>query len=190
MGQFGRIPYLPFVTDFIIDQAGDSTVRLAAAGDTAALARLIERHYAPMARVAYAITGDAELARDATQAAWAIAWRRLASLRDETQVLAWLVAIAGNEARKIVQRRRPSVVVDLSRVVETATAGDPADGIDVVDLERALAALKPEDRMLLALRFRGGLDSAEIASHLGLSASGVRSRLSRLIERLRVELDR
>jgi DNA-directed RNA polymerase specialized sigma24 family protein len=34
------------------------------------------------------------------------------------------------------------------------------------------------------------MDSSEIASELGISASGVRSRLSRLIERLRQELER
>jgi DNA-directed RNA polymerase specialized sigma24 family protein len=42
---------------------------------------------------------------------------------------------------------------------------------------------------LLALRFAAGLDSSQIAEQLGLSASGVRSRLSRLIERLRLDLD-
>lgn len=81
------------------------------------------------------------------------------------------------------------MVVDLSAAFAVPGAGDPADAIATVDLARALRGLKPDDRSLLALRFVAGLDSTEIAAHLGVSASGVRSRLSRLIERLRTDLD-
>ena len=39
------------------------------------------------------------------------------------------------------------------------------------------------------MRFVGGLDSTQIGEQAGMSASGVRSRLSRLLERLRKDLD-
>lgn len=168
----------------------DMMVRLAAGGDEAAFARLVETHHAAMARVAYVICGDADLARDAVQTAWGIAWRRLASLRDPAQVRAWLVAIAANEARGIHRRgrgRAPTVTLD--NVLEASGGADPAEGIAVVDLRRVLARLAPDDRTLLALRYVSGLDSTEIATQLGMSASGVRSRLSRLLEKLRMELD-
>jgi RNA polymerase sigma-70 factor, ECF subfamily len=169
--------------------ATDGTARLAASGDEAAFARLVDRHHASMARVAYAITGDVEAARDATQIAWATAWRRLHSLRDHSQVRAWLVAIAANEARQQLRKRGDRTIVDLSEALDAAPGADPADQIGVVDLARALARLKPEDRALLALRFAAGLNATEIAAQLHLSPSGVRSRLARLIERLRTELD-
>ena len=169
--------------------ATDATVRLAASGDEMAFARLVERHHASMARVAYAVCGDAETAADATQGAWGIAWRRLSSLRDQSQVRSWLVAIAANEARQAVRKRGRRIVVDISESMDAAPGADPADRIGSVDLARALSGLKPDDRALLALRFVAGLDSTEIAAQLGLSSSGVRSRLARLIERLRRELD-
>ncbi len=142
-----------------------------------------------MIRVAYAITGDAEAAGDAAQGAWTIAWRRLHTLRNRDQVRAWLVAIAANEARQAVRKRGRWSVVDISETLDAAPGADPVDRIGSVDLGRALARLKPDDRTLLALRFVAGLDSTEIAAQLGLSPSGVRSRLARLIERLRRELD-
>jgi RNA polymerase sigma-70 factor (ECF subfamily) len=169
--------------------ATDSTVRLAAAGDEAAFARLVDRHHASMAKVAYAVCGDAETARDATQQAWEIAWRRLPTLRDHAQVRNWLVAIAANEARQAVRRRRIRPVVDISDRLDAAPGADPADRIGAVDLARVLARLQPDDRALLAMRFLAGLDATEIADGLHLSPSGVRSRLARLIERLRTELD-
>ena len=101
----------------------------------------------------------------------------------------WLVSIAANEARQLVraQRRRP--VVDISDTLPSDDRSDPAGLIGLVDLQRALAGLKPDDRRLLALRFVAGLDSTEIAHYTGLSASGVRSRLARVITRLRTDID-
>jgi RNA polymerase sigma factor (sigma-70 family) len=166
-----------------------ATVRLAAQGDEAAFTRLVFEHRGSMARVAFVICGDPEATRDAVQSAWSIAWRRLHTLRDPDQVRSWLIAIAANEARQVIrgQRRRP--VVDISDAIQHGAGGDPADAIGLVDLQRALAHLKPDDRRLLALRFVAGLDSTEIARHTGISASGVRSRLARLIDRLRSDID-
>lgn len=167
----------------------ESTVRLAAAGDEAAFSRLVTEHHGSMARVAFVVCGDAEVAQDAVQAAWAIAWRKLRSLRDPAQVRPWLVAIAANEARGAIRRRRRQPVVDISVVLDRHGSPDPADAIELVDLERALRRLKPDDRSLIALRYVAGLDATEIASQLGISPSGVRTRLARAIDRLRMDLD-
>jgi RNA polymerase sigma-70 factor (ECF subfamily) len=166
----------------------EATVRSAATGDEAAFARLVTEHHASMARVAFVISGDAETTLDAVQSAWAIAWRRMGSLRDPSQVRAWLVAIAANEARQIMRRRRRERVVDISQHVAGIERGYPAASSDVVDLDRALRGLKAEERSLLAMRYAAGLDSSEIARQIGMSASGVRSRLARLLERLREDL--
>ncbi len=168
----------------------ESTVQLAAAGDEAAFARLVTAYDAAMARVAYVVTGDKDLTRDAVQAAWTIAWRRLDSLRDPSQVRAWLVAIAANQARSAMRHRRRYAVTDISSALREMNPGaDPADAITALDVRRALAMLGPDDRALVALRYIAGLDSVEIAQYMGISASGVRSRLSRVIGRLRAEID-
>jgi RNA polymerase sigma-70 factor (ECF subfamily) len=166
-----------------------TTLELAAGGDETAFARLVSDHHGAMARVAYVICGDAETARDATQNAWSIAWRRLRTVRQPERLHAWLVAIAANEARQALRRRRRQPVVDISAALGTDAGGDPGETIAVVDLQQALVGLTPDERRLLALRFVAGLDSAEIGRHLGMSASGVRSRLARLVERLRSEMD-
>ncbi len=184
------MPHLPSVTDLTIPDTspGTATVRLAAAGDERAFAHLVTEYHPSMARVAYAITGNADTAADAVQAAWVIAWRRLGGLRDHGSVRAWLVAIAANEARQQIRRQGGRVILDIS-ATDLPGRGDPADGIATIDLARVIRGLKPDDRALLALRYVAGLDSTEIAAQLGGSASGVRSRLARLVERLRLELD-
>ena len=163
--------------------------QLAAAGDAAAFGRLVTRHHAEMARVAYVVTGDAALAEDAVQSAWLACWARLPSLRDPLRVRPWLFAIVLNEARQIMRRRRRVAMVelDLNAGATTSTA-DPAVGIGRLDLVRALAHLAPDDRALLALRYVAGLDAVELGAVTGRSASGTRARLSRLTARLRREL--
>ena len=180
------------MTDLALAETGtiDQTVRLAASGDQVAFARLVAEHNGPMARVAYAIVGSTDSAADAVQSAWSIAWRRLPTLREEASVGPWLVAIAANEARQVLRRRGGRVLVDISDALDAAKDGDPADGIATLDLARALRTLRPDDRTLLALRFVAGLDSTQIARHLGGSPSGIRTRLSRVIDRLRKDLDR
>src|SRR4051794_9995995 len=146
LGHLRPVGHLPRMTDITIGDglAADATVRLAADGDEAAFARLVERHHPSMVKVAYAVCGDAEGARDATQNAWAIAWRRLPTLRDHTQVRAWLVAIAANEARQALRKGGRRVIVDISESLDAAPGADPADGIATVDLARALSGLKAD----------------------------------------------
>jgi RNA polymerase sigma-70 factor, ECF subfamily len=182
--------HLPVMTRTMSTEltATESMVDSAATGDEVAFARLVAEHHAAMARVAYVICGDPDMTSEVVQVAWGIAWRRLGSLRDPSRIRAWLVAIAANEARQAIRRRRRDRVTDVSVDVAALADGDPADALDVLDLGRVLRGLRPDDRALLAMRFAAGLDSNEIARELGMSASGVRSRLARLIDRLRADL--
>lgn len=177
------------MTSFALDSAAiAATVERAVAGDEFAFARIVGAYHLDLVRVAFVICDDESLAEDAAQAAWWIAWRKLASLRDPDRLKPWLVAVAANEARKLVRREHRYEVVELKVAIDPSTTANTARGIDDVDLANALARLKPEDRTLVALRYAADLDSSELAAVLGLSASGVRTRLSRLLDRLRREL--
>jgi RNA polymerase sigma factor (sigma-70 family) len=65
---------------------------------------------------------------------------------------------------------------------------NPADRVEDLDLARALDRLDADDRALLALRYVAGLNATELGRGLGMSASGTRRRLARLLKRLRTEL--
>lgn len=170
------------------EQRGDLLQR-AAAGDETAFARIVGAYHMDMRRVAFVVCRDAELAEDACQQAWQIAWRKLSTVREPTRLRSWLVAIAANEARKLSGRRRHGQVLEATLYPDWLASNDPGENIELLDLERAIGRLKDEDRVLLALRYRAGLDATEIASIRGVSASGVRARISRLLDRLRRELD-
>ncbi len=165
-------------------------VERAIAGDELAFTRIVAAHHDAMARVAFIVAGDLDLADEATAAAWAIAWRRLGSLRDPEKLRSWLVSIAANEARGLARARRRHHVVELDVAADLAADDmDPDRHVDDVDLANALSRLGADDRTLLALRYVAGFDSFEIARATGRSASGTRARLARLLARLRTELD-
>jgi RNA polymerase sigma factor (sigma-70 family) len=161
----------------------------ACAGDEAAFTRLVAAYHQDLVRVAFAITGDPDMAADAAQLAWNRAWRKLSSVRDANQVRSWLVAIAANEARQLLRRQRRRTVVEIQVAPEPGPR-TTEQSVSRVDLANALGRLNPEDRELLALRYVLGLDATEIATLRRNSASGTRARLARVLARLREELDR
>jgi RNA polymerase sigma factor (sigma-70 family) len=165
-------------------------MRLAADGDEIAFARIVDAHHGDMSSVCFVVTGgDAELTAEAVQSAWPIAWSKLHTIREPERLRPWLISIAVNEARQLARRRRRGRVLEISVAVDqTAVTPDPAARASDIDLRNALARLKPEDRTLIALRYVAGFDSTELARVTGMSPSGTRARLARLLGRLRSEL--
>jgi RNA polymerase sigma factor (sigma-70 family) len=165
-------------------------MRLAADGDEVAFARIVDAHHADMSSVCFVVTGgDVELAAEAVQSAWPIAWRKLDTIRDPERLRPWLISIAVNEARQLARRSRRGRVLEIAVAQDAAaTSPDPGSRTDDIDLRNALTRLKAEDRALIALRYVAGFDSTELARAMGMSPSGTRARLSRLLSRLRSEL--
>lgn len=156
---------------------GPPTARLLARiarGDRAAFTQLVATHDSRMVRLSYLVCGDAKLARDATQNAWQRLWATPPSLRDESKLGSWLLSVAANEARQLARRQRVGRLREIG--AEAPSTADP----DISDT--------PADRELLGLRYLLELSSQEIGAVLGISAEGARSRVHRLLVRLRREL--
>jgi RNA polymerase sigma-70 factor (ECF subfamily) len=160
----------------------------AADGDEIAFACIVEAHHVDMRRVSFVICGDHDMAEDAVQQAWQIAWRKLATIRDPNRLRSWLVAIAANETRQLLRSRRRRPEVELEPEWHAAVSPAPEPDVHHIDLSRALAHLATEERALLAMRYVAGMNASEISAVAGGSPSTVRSRLARLLARLREEL--
>jgi RNA polymerase sigma factor (sigma-70 family) len=163
-----------------------SILERAVAGDEIAFGRIVAAYHDDVARIAYLVSGDLDVAQDAEQAAWAVAYRRLRDLRDPAALRAWLMSIAANEARQLVRSRR-------RRTVREIAVADPGGTVDVdqaalIDLAAALGRLDERDRTIFGMRYLAGFEPSEIARAMGMSATNVRVRLHRLRERLRREL--
>ena len=134
---------------------------------------------------ALAVTlGDSRLADEAVDEAMARAWEHWPKVGQYEQPAGWVYRVAFNWAtswRRKMARRPTRPVGALDRGTE--------DRVVDVDLEAGLASLRLEDRRLIVLRYYLEFTPTEIAETLGVPAGTVRSRLSRAMSALRVELE-
>jgi RNA polymerase sigma factor (sigma-70 family) len=170
-----------------------SLVAQAATGDEVAFERIVAAYHDDMARVCFVICRDVHLAQEAVQAAWTIAWRKLADVRDAERLRPWLLAVAANEARGLTRRRSRRSVREIRVELlpdrqDAPASGDPAEHVATVDLANALARLDLDDRAIVGMRYAVGLSAAEIGSAIGMTDRGVRARLARVLTRLGEDL--
>ena len=144
---------------------------------------LIVPYIPNLRRYARALVGDREGADDLVQDTLERAVRKFHLWRPG-DLRAWLFSIMHNvfvnqlKARKIA----PEVEIDeasLAAPIPTATS------VDVLDLQRALLGLAPEQREVLLLVALEDMTYAEVSTALGIPIGTVMSRLSRGRERLR-----
>jgi RNA polymerase sigma-70 factor (ECF subfamily) len=176
-----------------VSAVGESPSELAlllegvAARDETSFTRLVTLLDFDLLRLAFVISGDAELAQDAVQATWERLWNRPPVLRDPERIRSWLLSVAGNEARRTSKRRRRGRALEREQASYPSLA-DPSLRADAYDLADAIRRLPAVDRELLGLRYVLGLSSPEIATHIHLSPEGIRTRLRRALGRLREDL--
>jgi RNA polymerase sigma-70 factor (ECF subfamily) len=163
----------------------------------AAFDALYQAHLQPVHAYLLARTRDPELARDLAQETFLRAWRNIAEVGglETGRQRAWLVAVARNLVIDRGRRARTerAATERAGRLPDTAGAADPADqaqlGRDVAAVDRAIASLPEEQRVLLSLQVMGGLTSNEIGELLGQPAGTVRYRLNQVRRQLRTALE-
>jgi RNA polymerase sigma factor (sigma-70 family) len=155
----------------------------------------VRRHQSLAQRAAWLVTGSAEEAADATQEGFVKAWRALDRFREGAEFRPWLLRIVVNTARN---RRRSAWRFDAMRARATAEYGNPTavsaetTAMDHAEHDALIAALRRlggKDREVVACRYLLDLSEAETAEILGCARGTVKSRLSRALERLRVEME-
>jgi RNA polymerase sigma-70 factor (ECF subfamily) len=167
-----------------------NVIAAAAAGDEEAFQRIIAEHHDAMRRVCAFMARDEAVADEATHAAWAIAWKKIGSIRQPDSLRPWLMTIAVNEAKRLVRKRKRRAEIEVTIDASNQPGGiDPATGVGALDLRSAMARLDPDDRALLALRYGAGFTAVELGLATGRSSGATRQRLKRLLDRLREDLD-
>lgn len=150
-----------------------------------AIERVYRARLAEFRRVAAAIAGDRELARDAVQDAFALAVRKRAGFRGHGSLEAWLWRIVVNAT--LSQRRATQPTTALAREPHLRTNGQSETGADRV--RTALTLVPERQRLVLFLHYYADLDYAAIAEVLEISPGTVgatlhsaRAAMRRLLE--------
>lgn len=149
------------------------------APEAEALFAEVVRRFADMAfGCAYGILGDPQLAQDAAQEAFAVAWRHLADLRDPAAFAGWFRRIVSNAARRLLRAQAREVTGAEVAEAVSAPLEDEAEARELqIRVRAAVEALPAPLRPVVLLYYVGGHPVAEVAALLGLTVPTVKNRL-------------
>ena len=175
-------------------------------GDVAAFEQLVKRYDAKLLRIAQKVTQNPEDAEEAVQEAFFKAYQKLDQFQGHAKFSTWLVRIALNESFMKMRKRRgileqsidsnvlsdsdstrlPFDVADWAPNPEAQYRASELREILVSTLQRLTSALK----IVFVLRDIEEYSISETSEILNLSATAVKTRLSRARLQLREELSK
>jgi RNA polymerase sigma factor (sigma-70 family) len=131
------------------------------------------REFAAFVRVATAVVGDEQLARDAVHDGFVGAVRARRGFRGEGTLEAWLWRAVVNAAR----RRRAVRLRSCTEELDLELAADQATPAALESVRAAIALLPERQRLVLFLRYFADLDYAAIAAVAGIAPGTVAATL-------------
>lgn len=177
---------MPTIVDAPPADADLELVRRAAAGDGEAFRALFDRHSPLVFNVAYRMLGNRAEAEDLLQEVWMVVHREIGRFRGESRFSTWLTSITSNRCiNRSIQVRRQSAHLE-----KHASQIRPSSGPGEADerVQRVLASLPEEARLLATMRYVAGSSYEEIAETLGCPLGTVKSKMYRVHEALRKAL--
>ena len=167
-------------------------IRRAQRGDAEAYDALVRAYETLAFRAAYLITREEHEAADAAQDAFVRAYRALNTFRLGEPFRPWLMRIVTNQALNRIQASKRRANMNERYVLAETENRGPSDAQAHLEtreqnekLMRAVQRLKPEEQMLISLRYFLELPEAEVAQTLNIPQGTVKSRLHRTLAKLR-----
>lgn len=163
-------------------------VALAVTGGREAFGELVRRHGSAIRGLLRRMGADPVLADDLAQDSFLAAFEQIADFRGEGTFQAWVKRIA---ARLYVKRWRRDARLDLMAETpepDAAAGGGEAGAVARLDLDEALRALSPPERVCVSLCYGGGLSHVEAALALNAPLGTVKSHVKRGLDKLRARM--
>lgn len=158
-------------------------VELAKKGSTEAFSRLYETVYKDLYHIALYSLRSSHDASDVVSDTVLDAYCSIDKLREPEKFRSWIMRILSAK----IKRKQKEYFNTAEELNEDFPETDDFD-YDSVELKDALDKLDSESRLMLSMSVLGGYTSDEISEICELKSGTVRSRLSRIKEKLRLEL--
>lgn len=162
----------------------------AAGGSHAAFAEIVTRHFQPVYRLVWRMTGGAPDAEDMAQDAFVRLWKNPAQLREGAALRGWLMRVAANAVIDGSRRARPGALEDAPEVADPqAMPHAPLDRAEAARLvDSRIAQLPERQRLALSLVYFEGLSNIEAAAVMEVSVDALESLLARARRSLKESL--
>ncbi len=156
---------------------------LAAKGDTEAFSRLYEMVYKDLYHIALYCLRNTHDACDAVSDTVIDAFSSIGKLKSPEAFKNWILKILYSKIK-----RKQKEYINCNNATEKEINESKDFNFDSAELKEALDTLDNESKIILSLSVLEGYSSREIAEICGIRASTVRSRLTRIKQKLRAEL--
>lgn len=153
--------------------------QVAVFGNKRAFDALLRKYQSQVRRFLLGLTaGDSQLADDLAQETFIKAYTNIGKFRGLSSFSTWIMRIAYNTHYDYLRTRHQTEDADTPAVAARSggTTADCALGIDIL---KALATLKPEERTCITLQLIEGQPIDKIASITGMTSGTVKSHLHR-----------
>jgi RNA polymerase sigma factor (sigma-70 family) len=170
------------------DAAEPLVLALAMRGSAAAFNELVRRRQSWLRNFLRRLCHDPSLADDLAQQTFLQVWRTLNSLKAADAFAAWLRRLAINTWLQHLRgaASRPVLIATCEAMPEAAAPS--VVGLKL-DLDRALARLRPEVRLCVVLAYHEQMSHSDISAHTGLPLGTVKSHIKRGATELKSLLD-
>jgi RNA polymerase sigma factor (sigma-70 family) len=162
-----------------------TVIACAIAGDDDAYGELVRRRQGPIRQLLRRLCRDPALADDLSQQTFLQAWRAIDTLRSPAAFGGWLRRLAINVWLQRARAERPGAnAAELGELSEELTQPVPLLN-EQLDLDNALATLRPEVRLCVTLAYAERMSHREICEATALPLGTVKSHIARGAARLR-----
>ena len=198
MWDFSR-PIIPLKRDLYSKDVKEDTetilVQAALNGDTDSFNRLCERYYSAMVAIAYSRLCDRDLAEDAAQEAFFVAFCDISKLKKTGRFGRWLAAICSNIASDMAKARTRNKLIPIQDCRSSKNENEQHDNIEIV--RNIISGLPVKMKEVIYLRYYNQMSYQQITNVLGISQEAVNGRLRRakkiiakeLLHRISVEVN-
>ncbi len=182
-------------------QNDELLVKRAREGSPEAFDALVLRYQYKAVALANSILRSEELAKDASQNAFAKAYFGLKNFKEQSKFKTWLFRIIINEAKDTLRKEKSRGLYkmqhdsdrdeDAPSILELipSSARSAKEEVEAQEtkqrLEEAIRKLPEREREVFILRYLNDLSLAEVAESLGLAVGTVKAHLSHGLEKMR-----
>jgi RNA polymerase sigma-70 factor (ECF subfamily) len=175
-------------TNYLSDLTDLELIRKVKSGETQAFDCLMQRYGNRIYRVIYGMVHNYADAEDLVQETFVHAYKGIKKFKEQYQFYTWLYRIAINLCINYCKRKKIIQFTSLANA-EFYADKNPKASLEAQELkrvvERQLAQLPNEQKMVFVLRTFEEMGYQEIADILGISVGTVMSRLARARQKLK-----
>jgi len=173
------------------DQActDEDLIRCVRKGDSQAFEQLYKRYYLRLFRFVYRVVRRRDLIEEVINDAMFVVWQKADTFDATSRVSTWVFGIAYKKALKCLERFPPTKNGVSIEEIENVVPGNGEAVIKQIELDNwldtAFEALSPDQRAVMELAYRQGMNYSEIAVAMGCPENTVKTRMFHARKKLR-----